>query len=153
MAATYSGNPSSSDSDKVRFLLGDTDMTDPKFQDPEIAFLLTEWNDPYLAASEGAQQLANTAASWMTYTADGNSLTLDQLQAKYSLMADQLRAQYNRQNRVAPWNAQADVGEWDAYEADESIVSANFGLGITDNQWTTSTYGGATQEDLRGGPW
>lgn len=151
MAATYSGDPSSSDSDKVRFLLGDTNTSEAKLTDGEINFLLDEWYDPYLAAAEGAQQLSATAASWMSYTVDGTNLTMDQMQAKYSLLADQLRAQYRRLHRAAPWNAQANRGEYEAYELDESIQPALFKLGQHDD--LDSGSGIASPEDLHGGRW
>jgi hypothetical protein len=49
---SYSGNPSASASDKVRFLCGDTDITNQQVSNEEITFLLTEWNsNAYLSAS------------------------------------------------------------------------------------------------------
>lgn len=52
MTWSYSGNPSASASDKVRFLCGDTDITNQQVSNEEIAFLLTEWNsNAYLSAS------------------------------------------------------------------------------------------------------
>lgn len=150
MAATYSGDPSSSDVDLVRFLLGDTDVADARLQDGEIAYLLDTWAHPMLAAAEGAQVLANTAAHWMSYSADGTSMTLDQLQAKYSLMSDQLRAMYRRNNRAAPWNAEANRSDWESYAADESVKHGGFAIDMDRNNRTEGTYGGATQEDLRG---
>lgn len=151
MSATYSGNPSSSDQDQVRFLLGDTNMSEAKFTDEEVDFLLSTWIDPILAAAEGAQVLSSSATHWISYTADGNSLSLDQMQAKYSLLADQLRAMYRRANRAAPWNAQANRGEFEAYAADESVVRATFGKGMHDDRRNEGVYfGAASPEDLRG---
>ena len=52
MTWSYSGNPSSSSTDKVRFLCGDTDTTNQQVSNEEIAFLLSEWNNnAYLSAS------------------------------------------------------------------------------------------------------
>lgn len=51
MAWTYSGDPSSSDKDKVRFLIGDTDSSDPQLQDEEILWMLSENETIYVAAS------------------------------------------------------------------------------------------------------
>jgi hypothetical protein len=49
---SYSGNPSNSANDKVRFLCGDTDTNNQQVSNEEIAFLLTEWNsNAYLAAA------------------------------------------------------------------------------------------------------
>lgn len=52
MTWSYSGNPSNSANDKVRFLCGDTDTNNQQISNEEIAFLLTEWNsNAYLAAA------------------------------------------------------------------------------------------------------
>jgi len=40
MAWTYSGNPSTSDVDKYRFIIGDTDSANPIMQDEEIQFIV-----------------------------------------------------------------------------------------------------------------
>lgn len=45
MTWTYSGDPSSGDKDKYRFLVGDTDQTDPILQDEEITFIVSEYSD------------------------------------------------------------------------------------------------------------
>lgn len=41
MSWTYSGDPSSSDRDALRFLIGDTDTTDQQLTDEELDYLLT----------------------------------------------------------------------------------------------------------------
>ena len=52
MTWSYSGNPSNSANDKVRFLCGDTDTNNQQVSNEEIAFLLTEWNsNAYLSAA------------------------------------------------------------------------------------------------------
>lgn len=48
---SYSGNPSSSLKDQVRFLCGDTDQTDPLLLDGEINYLLSFYNNAPLNAA------------------------------------------------------------------------------------------------------
>lgn len=43
MTWSYSGDPSSSDRDAVRFLIGDTDTTDQQLSNEEINYLLVEY--------------------------------------------------------------------------------------------------------------
>lgn len=43
MAWTYSGDPTSSELDKYRFFLGDTDPEEPILQDGEIQFVIDEY--------------------------------------------------------------------------------------------------------------
>jgi hypothetical protein len=45
MAWTYSGDPSSSELDRYRFLIGDTDVDDKVLQDEEINFIIAEYPD------------------------------------------------------------------------------------------------------------
>jgi hypothetical protein len=59
---TYTGDPSVSNRDKVRFLIGDTLPADPHFQDEEIAYMLSEWGDVYDAARAAAEVLAGRYA-------------------------------------------------------------------------------------------
>lgn len=42
MAASYSGDPSASDLDRLRFLLGDTDVEFPILQDAEYQYIINE---------------------------------------------------------------------------------------------------------------
>lgn len=61
MAFTY--NPST-DVGKVRLLIGDTDITSPKFQDDELSALLTFENGEWgLAAADALESLAATVGS------------------------------------------------------------------------------------------
>jgi len=43
MTFTYSGDPTTSTRNKVRFLLNDTTSTDVLFSDEELDYLITEW--------------------------------------------------------------------------------------------------------------
>lgn len=155
MNFTYSGNPSSSLHDQVRFLMGDTNIAEPKLADEEVNFLLSEWVDPYLAAAAGADQLANTAASWFTYMADGTSMSLSEAQAKYQTMAGWLRQQYRRRNRPgAVYAGGVDRGDHEINAADDSVMHGSFALGMHDLPDNAGQYGGATPADLRGeNPW
>lgn len=88
MSWTYSGNPSSSTLDEVRFLCGDTDTTNQLITNEEITYLITQYPD------------ATTAAA----------MALDALASKYSRMADKqvgdLRIQYSQ--IAQGFRAQAD---------------------------------------------
>lgn len=150
MTATYSGDPSSSGADEVRFLLGDTDTTQAKLSDAEIAFLLTEWENPYLAAAAGADQLAATAAQWISFQADGNTLSLSDAQEKYARLADQLRDRFNKRYRSVWYVGGMDRGDREAYRDDESIHHGAFSEGMHDNEYIFGLSGGATQNDLQG---
>jgi hypothetical protein len=58
MTWTYSGDPSTSPRNYVRFLINDTISTDALFSDEEINYVITEWSgDEYEAARELAEIL------------------------------------------------------------------------------------------------
>lgn len=55
---TYSGDPTSSLRDEVRFLYGDTDPGDPLLSDEELAYLIAANVEPFPTASAAATRLA-----------------------------------------------------------------------------------------------
>jgi len=89
MTFTYSGNPSSSNLDLVRFLLQDTVSTDELLSNEEITYLLTTWTNPYEAARVGAE----TIAGQFTRLADSTSKSVADLSISksYSNKAGQYR--------------------------------------------------------------
>ena len=56
--STYSGDPSASDVDAVRFLVGDTDDSGFVLSDSEINFLLTTEGSIYAASAQAALTMA-----------------------------------------------------------------------------------------------
>jgi len=52
---TYSGDPSTSEKDAVRFLISDTDMDDMMLTDTEIEWLIDQHPGTYMAASYAAE--------------------------------------------------------------------------------------------------
>jgi hypothetical protein len=63
MTFTYSGDPTTSTRNKVRFLLNDTLSTDPLFTDEELDYLITEWGtDVYEICRAAAETLSSKFA-------------------------------------------------------------------------------------------
>lgn len=63
MAWTYSGNPSSTTKDAVRFLVGDTVATEPLATDEEIAWALSIQTDIHNASALVARSIATKFAT------------------------------------------------------------------------------------------
>jgi len=85
---TYSGNPSASNTDKIRFLSGDTDVANPLATNEEIAFLLLEWNnDFYYAAAAVCDYAANKAAAKADQSKSVGDLSIS---TQYAALADSL---------------------------------------------------------------
>ena len=93
MAATYT-DPSDSANDAVRFLVGDTDVTNAALQDEEIAFTLSQaGNDNYLAAAICARSLAAKYASYVDTKFEDVSSDYSNLRDNYFALATRLEAQ------------------------------------------------------------
>lgn len=54
MTFTYSGDPTTSTRNKVRFLINDVDATDVLFSDEELDYLIGEWGTNVYEISRGA---------------------------------------------------------------------------------------------------
>ena len=78
MAWTYTGDPSVSARDKVRFLMGDIVQTaEVTLSDEEIAYLLDVWNDDvYEAARNGCESLAARFSAKATTSKSVGDLSL-----------------------------------------------------------------------------
>src|SRR5688500_12229196 len=100
MSWSYSGDPSSSSLDEVRFLLGDIDSTYPLLSDEEITYLLQERTSRG-AAADAASALAARYAREVSFSADGVSVQVEQLQEKYEKLATSLRYEDRRSSQLA----------------------------------------------------
>jgi hypothetical protein len=94
---TYSGNPSDSDKDEVRFLIGDTDAARPELKDAEVNYLLTIYPKQdgfpnYRAAAAAAQAVAAKHAKAMRKTVGSLSIDHGQKRTQYAELAEELLA-------------------------------------------------------------
>ena len=139
MTFTYVG-PAGSDRDKVRFLIQDTDSTNPHMTDEEINWLITEWADVYDAAANAADILAGSYAHKADYSKSVGDLTLSETfstqSERFSSLATSLRL--NRMRRYVPsWVANAEALK---STADRSVTTYNTDafLGQMDNPRTST---------------
>lgn len=104
MSWSYSGDPAEGGVDEIRYLVGDTDSADPKATDEEIEYAIAKWEPiygaqvdaggvAYLVAAHIAEQIAAKFASEVSYSADGVSIGVNELQTKYNELAASLRGQ------------------------------------------------------------
>lgn len=98
MTFSYSGDPSESMLDAVRFYAQDTNEADPLITDEEISFIIDHWSvvndNPIYIAAVVCDTIAAKFAREIAFSADGVSLGLSELQNKYTELADSLRSQY-----------------------------------------------------------
>lgn len=99
MTWTYT-DPGSIPRDVVRFLVGDTDSTDPQLSDEEIAFLLSQQSNPYRAAALAAGSLAAKFSRQVTKSVGTLSLSLSDKAQRYRDLSAQLKLE--AENNTSP---------------------------------------------------
>lgn len=140
---TYSGDPSSSPRDTVRYYLQDTDPDDPQMSDAELDFLIDDWYSVtasyILVAATAAEILSVRYSGEVTVSSDAVIVALEQLQEKWAATAARLRAMQARKDIGGP-----DAGDIDLYEyPDPSIKPLSFDKGMHDNRYAgRQDYGG-----------
>jgi hypothetical protein len=137
MTFTYSGDPSTSTRNYVRFLLNDTDSTDALFSDEELNYVISEWSgDAYNAARECAEILI----ARFSRLADSSSKSVGDISVSesysskvthYKELAESLLRRQMRKSPPKPFaNAQALKSTNDRIVDD---FNTDFYVGITDN--------------------
>jgi hypothetical protein len=90
MTWTYSGNPSSSARDAIRFEVGDTDTTDQLLSDEEIAYVIAIYGGSYEGASNAAMAIAAKFARLMSRSIGGLSADFAAKYQHYTELAENL---------------------------------------------------------------
>lgn len=153
MAFTYGGSPGTTPVDTVRFLVGDTDETEYFLQDEEINWLHEIWiskGNEYFVASKAAEAIAAKLARETSFSADGQTVALGELQQKYQTLASELQGVAEEQ---LVGGSSLYAGGMDAYKRyDPSVAPLSFGTGMHDNpEAGEQDYG--DQSDLRWDWW
>ena len=97
MTWSYSGDPSTSVRDEVRFYLQDVLEDRPLLQDEDIDYVASTWADvhdsPVWFAAVCAEIVAGRYAHEVSVSGDGVSVGASELQQKYKTLAEDLREQ------------------------------------------------------------
>jgi hypothetical protein len=133
MAWTYSGDPSASDLDAVRFYIGDTTTTRQLLQDAEINFAISEHSNLRLAAAVCADAIAAKFAAESDMRVGDISRSLSQISKAFTALATKLRSEVGK--RAAPSFPAASRDWKESQREDIDLVQPAFGLGDTDNPW------------------
>jgi hypothetical protein len=133
-AVSYSGDPSSSVLDEVRFLISDTNTSHERLSDEEITYAINKlratYTDALMYAAYCADRIADLYAGEVSISADGVSISTEQLQDKYRTMATALRNTYAALHGVG---ATPYAGGTVAGEEPWGTKALNFGIGMSDN--------------------
>ena len=110
MAKSYSGNPATSDTDLVRFLIGDTQQDTAELEDEEIEASLNLYPTPELAAAFLAESLSGRYARRVDKSVGDLRISYSTISKTYSDMAARLRRQASV-NGVAPYAGGISVSD------------------------------------------
>ena len=147
---SYSGDPSFSDVDAIRFLVGDTNSDDELLSDSEIEWLLDQWLTRYdsvtYVAAVAAETIAGKFAREVTVSADGVSVGSSELQSKFEQLATSLRDQYKAE--IVAGAPDAGGVLWgETY--DTTIKPLSFSKGMHDNREAgMQDYGGTHVSEI-----
>lgn len=90
MSWSYSGDPSSSETDAVRFLVQDTDKSEELLQNEEISYLLIETGSVKGAAVKAARAIAAKFSRLADFSLGDYSVSYSQRAAQYTALAKEL---------------------------------------------------------------
>jgi hypothetical protein len=135
---SYSGDPSASTLDEIRFLIGDTSNDGhERLSDEEITYVITKlgptYTDALMYAAYCADRIADLFAGEVSISADGVSISTDQLQDKYRTMAQRLREEYARLHGVGAAPFAGGSSLWDDY-LDWDVKPRTFAVAMNDNR-------------------
>tara|TARA_A100001391_G_scaffold70347_3_gene44940 strand:- start:1682 stop:2125 length:444 start_codon:yes stop_codon:yes gene_type:complete len=133
MTWTYSGDPANNDRDKVRFLVFDTDTNEQLLSDEEIAWLLSEQTNVYLAAANAAEVIAAKFAKDISRSVVGISATPGGRAEFYLELAEKLRNQIGTTNKRAEVFAGGlTISGKESLDGDTDAVQPGFKIGDFD---------------------
>jgi hypothetical protein len=134
MSWSYSGDPSLSSRDKVRFLIGDTDDTDEQLQDEEIdAMLADNSSEPYAAAIACAYVLAAKYSRRADRSVGDLSISYNQIGDSYRKLATQLKSQAATSSAgFKPYAGGISISDKEVDEENDDLKRPNFKLGMHD---------------------
>jgi len=132
MPYTYSDNPVSSGTaaqqrDAVRFLIQDTDVTNGKVTDAQIAFALTEEPNVYGAAARCCEALASNKANISSRSVGDTSIAYDH--AAYATLAKTLRLK-SRSGFELPFAGGISQSDKDTTESSSDRTKPDFFRGM-----------------------
>ena len=133
---SYSGNPATSTLDKVRFLIGDTDIDDRQLSDLEInAILADNASEPYATAITCVEGLISKYSRRVTKSVGDLSISYSEILSNYRELLAGLRRRATIQ-LCKPYAGGISIADKQTDEADSDRVQPSFYKGMHDMDGT-----------------
>lgn len=140
MTWTYSGDPSSSATDAIRFLIGDTDSTDQLLSNEEIAWINLEQSGSITATTDlyySAHYACHAISARLVRLADTQigdlNIKLSQKAMGYKTLAQDLLAHASRQSAPIPYAGGLTISDKDIDEDNTDVFRGWFASGQFQN--------------------
>lgn len=146
---SYSNDPSNSTRDMVRFLIGDTDISNQQLKNAEIDALVTLYSDSRSAAIQACRILAAKYTRDVSKTVGPISISASERAAAYLTLAAELEAGLNiaAATLSAPYLSGASVNDKQTDELDTDVIKL-FASGMHDDLKDLSNGGEETFERI-----
>ena len=132
MAWTYSGDPSSSERDELRFIIGDTDSSDQQFSDEELDYLLTEYGSPLAAAVPAIEALIAKYSRYADQRTGDISISYSKRVDQYNDLLDTIKEKLATAD-ARPYCGGISISDREIDEDDDDRVAPAFDRGFMDN--------------------
>ena len=137
MTWTYSGNPSGTNRDAIRFMIGDTDNTDQLVTDEEIAYALAQEGNVYVSAARICRSLASRYARYMDQSLGDLSISYSQRYQQFTELANRL--EFDGSSRVGiPYAGGISQSDKDTVDADTDRIQPAIKIGVHDDPGTAT---------------
>lgn len=128
---TYSGNPADSESDAVRFMVGDTIESRPLLDDKEVEWIVSQATNLNIRAALACEALWSRFVAISDYTVGSVSKKFSDIAAKFKERAAQFRAEATK-NALVSFPAHL-VSTKSALKSDSELTTPQFGIGMADS--------------------
>lgn len=133
MSWTYSGDPSLSSKDAIRFLVGDTNEDEPLATNEEIEWALSQNSNIYAAASV----IADGISTYFTRCADAEEIgpiktSFNNRVKFYTTRSAQLLAKAGTKSSLAVYGGGIDIADKVQVASDSTLTGSNFAIGMND---------------------
>lgn len=146
MGWNYGSDPSGSNLDAVRLLIGDTDFNDQLLQDEEINFFIAQEGSINGAASRSCEAIAAKFSRLCDEKLGQASVTYSQKSEQYMLLAEQFRDR-DEVSLVCPVAPSISVDDKRTQELDDDRVTPSFTTHKHRNPYASDVYEESTDKD------
>lgn len=132
-AWTYSGDPTTSQKDQVRYLVGDTNHKDQQAFDAEINFALTQAGSLYAACALVCRAIASKYARDVDSVQNELRTMWSSRQKAYSDQARQFDVKASQNSFATPYAGGISLADKRQQDADPDRIRGQFNIGMDDN--------------------